>query len=76
MSVCRLSNDCNLYIYEHVNGKGYACDGCDIAGENGGAWLWQDGYDNEKMLAHLDQHAQRGHKVPDYVFEFFRERVA
>jgi len=46
---------------------------CEIAGEQGASWLWQDGNDSKKMIMHLVEHVRRGHKVPDYVFEAFLE---
>lgn len=74
MSYARMSDDSDVYIFEHANGF-IQCCGCSITEPEDHEWF---GFANlntaREALAHLDEHVALGHKVPQRAFERIREK--
>ena len=68
MSLCRRTDDCDLYIYSSGEDV-YTCCGCSI--ESGPSPT----YGIKALISHLDAHVQAGDKVPDRLFDLLREEL-
>lgn len=62
MSYCRFSEDSDVYMYLSQNG--IECCGCSLYPGFG-----QDFDSAELAMAHLREHQDVGHRVPEYAFE-------
>lgn len=67
MSYARWGEDSKVYVYASCGG-GIECCGC---------WLDEDGNSvnfqtSGDMIAHLDEHREKGHLVPNYTYEEIR----
>jgi hypothetical protein len=60
MSYCRFGPDSDVYVYSNLDGK-VECCWCALSETRETVPLTR-----EEMLAHLWDHEQAGHKVPDY----------
>jgi hypothetical protein len=73
MSYARMSDDSDVYIFEHAEGF-IQCCGCSIIEPDDYEIV---GFANlntaREALAHLDAHVALGHKVPQKAFERIRE---
>ncbi len=70
MSVCRWSDESDVYVYYSVY-RGVDCCSCRL----GNAKTFNAG-DEPEMIAHLEQHQAAGHRVPPDAFEELRLRHA
>jgi hypothetical protein len=68
MSVCRWSDDSDVYVYYSIFG-GIECSRCLL----NGARIF-NALDEPEMLAHLEQHKAAGHRVPCDAFDELRIR--
>ena len=62
MSYCRFGPESDVYIY--TTGKYLVCDTCKIKGNKSFATLRYS-----RMVVHLEEHSNVGHKVPVHVSE-------
>jgi hypothetical protein len=56
MSICRFSDDSDVYVYRSIEG-GIECGGCRLGAKFNAP-------NAEAMLAHLQKHIAVGHRVP------------
>lgn len=69
MSYARLAEDCGVYVY--LDNRGYlCCCFCSMQEESFAAYTTAD------MLAHLQEHRDRGDLVPGDIDEDLREDAA
>jgi hypothetical protein len=70
MSYCRFGPDSDVYVYSNLDGK-VECCWCALSETRETVPLTR-----EEMLAHLWDHEQAGHKVPDYATLRLRGEIA
>lgn len=63
MSYSRWTDDCDVYVFAHVDG-GIAC----LYGLGGPGTHDFRAYSRADLTAHLAEHEAEGHKVPAYLF--------
>ena len=69
MAYCRLSNDCDVYVYE--SDDGWQCCFCKLT-RNESCTTTQT---PELMADHLEEHRRHGHRVPQQaIYELRNDR--
>ena len=80
MSIVRWDTDSDVYVYmtamsDDPGGVAFECCACPLLRENGGrlgVTAGMKGWD--AAVAHLLEHREKGHKVPEYAIENLRRR--
>lgn len=72
MSFARLTDDCDVYIFDHVDADtGLVCWNCCLAsGRAQHVAFGRDGHAG--LLSHIAEHRAAGDRVPEYVDEELR----
>lgn len=73
MSYARFAADSDVYVFFNCDGY-YECCACRIAWDEHKLSPWVE--TAEEMLAHMAEHIEKGHKVPDYCTERLRRDIA
>jgi len=63
MSVCRVSENCDVYVFYTTQAR-IQCCGCSLVA---GEWVFEAATELE-MIEHLRKHQAAGDKVPEEVF--------
>lgn len=70
MSYVRFGSDgSDVYVFDHVAGH-IECCYCSLLPRDNGERGFFECNTSEEMIAHLNEHIQAGHCVPDWVIEF------
>jgi hypothetical protein len=71
MSYARFSPDSDVYVYMSGDGV-FTCCGCKLKDYDLNP-MWD--YGGSRILDHLQEHIEAGHKVPQYCIEAIKEEL-
>ena len=75
MSYCRFGKDSDVYMYADSLTGSITCCACQLNPISDGLWFGSQTFDHIGALAHLQEHIEAGHLVPEYAIKRLKKEI-